>query len=215
MQTLIRPGQSLAQMSRCLLLSAEATLQIAGFSGEESTVTDALLGRLTGFRGRSVVFSEYVGLLSHVAAALLAAGREAYVVSGTTPPKDRVASLTAWCSSPGAVLLGTKVLEVGLNLQAAGQLFSLGSSWNPAREIQRVGRIRRIGSEFATVNHTYLLADLKLERTRWKATDANMETGERNHGPRAGIAEPHLLTGPPRRYGQVSWPKSLSEVVPD
>lgn len=152
--------------------------QIAGFSGEESAVTDALVDRLQEAHGRIVVFAEYIPLLGHVASALRKAGGEAYVVYGDTPRKERVESLAAWHGSNDAVLLGSKVLEVGVNLQASGHLFSLGASWNPAREIQREGRIRRIGSVFDTVRHTYLLADLKLERTRWRTTQKKAESGE-------------------------------------
>ena len=65
------------------------------------------------------------------------------------------------------VLLGTRVLERGLNLQHARLLVSLDSSYNPAREAQREGRICRIGSPHATYEHVTFLGDTPTTREKW------------------------------------------------
>lgn len=65
------------------------------------------------------------------------------------------------------VLLGSRVLERGLNIQCASALYTLGSSWNPGREAQREGRIRRIGSPHATYEHVTFLMDHPHERRKW------------------------------------------------
>ena len=66
------------------------------------------------------------------------------------------------------VLLGSKILERGLNLQEVRVLISLDPSYNPAREVQREGRIRRIGSPHDTYEHLTLLPDTPDARAKWK-----------------------------------------------
>lgn len=58
------------------------------------------------------------------------------------------------------VLVGSRVIERGLNLQHARVLISLVQSYNPAREHQREGRIRRIGSPHETYEHLVLEPDV-------------------------------------------------------
>ena len=75
------------------------------------------------------------------------------------------------------VLLGTDVLGSGLNLQHARVMLSLGSSYNPGKEVQREGRIRRLGSPHATYEHITFLNDCEHERNKLtellrKAADA-------------------------------------------
>ena len=64
------------------------------------------------------------------------------------------------------MLIGSKVLERGLNLQHCRVLLSLDSSWNPAREAQRTGRICRIGSPHASVEHVTFLGDTPVTRRK-------------------------------------------------
>lgn len=151
---------------------------IAGFDGNESAVTEVLLPLLAARSGQAVVFCEYRKLVGHVASSCRAAGIETYVLLGQMKASERQQSLASWRASDLGVLVGTEVLELGLNLQTAPDLFSLGSSWNSAREIQREGRIRRIGSPFGTVRHTYLVADLQGERARWKVMQKKMADGD-------------------------------------
>ncbi|MER7071023.1 DEAD/DEAH box helicase [Terrabacter sp. NPDC000476] len=63
-----------------------------------------------------------------------------------------------------SVLVGTKVLEHGLNLQFANVLVSVCVSYNPGREAQREGRLRRIGSPNATFRHLAFLPDTQQVR---------------------------------------------------
>ncbi len=76
------------------------------------------------------------------------------------------------------VLLGSSVLERGLNLQLASALLSLGCSWNPGREAQREGRIRRIGSPHATYTHVTFLIDHRHDRERWNEVFRKRSDGE-------------------------------------
>lgn len=70
------------------------------------------------------------------------------------------------------VLLGTDVFGSGLNLQHARVMLSLGSSYNPGKEMQREGRIRRLGSPHATYEHITFLNDFDHERNKAKVLRA-------------------------------------------
>lgn len=89
-------------------------------------------------------------------------------ISGSTSAKARTAALAAFQHDPEVMfLLGTDVLQSGLNLQFCRRLWSLDSTWNPASEAQREGRIRRYGSPHDTFEHVTFLPDVPLVRDKW------------------------------------------------
>jgi hypothetical protein len=83
------------------------------------------------------------------------------------------------------VLLGSRVLERGLNLQHCRLLISLDPSWNPARERQREGRIRRIGSQHPTYEHIVLLPDTALTGIKMSKLARKANTAAAVEGPAA------------------------------
>ncbi len=85
------------------------------------------------------------------------------------PKAGRAGAVVRFREDPTVrVLLGTRVLERGIDgLQHAAVLLTLGSSFNPAREDQRVGRLRRPGSPHALVRHVTFLAETDHERRKW------------------------------------------------
>jgi SNF2 family DNA or RNA helicase len=89
-------------------------------------------------------------------------------IEGKITPKKRRELLEQFETDPDVrVLLGSSVLERGLNLQSASALLSLGCSWNPAREAQREGRVCRIGSRHATYEHLTFMLDHGHDRDKW------------------------------------------------
>lgn len=129
-----------------------------------------------------LVYAENLDHLD-VMGKLLARRGIGYVrIEGKVPEAQRRAALDRFESdSKVRVLLGSSVLERGLNLQLASALLSLGCSWNPGREAQREGRIRRIGSPHSTYTHVTFLVDHKHDRKRWdeifrKRSDADAIT---------------------------------------
>jgi superfamily II DNA or RNA helicase len=90
-------------------------------------------------------------------------------IDGGSNQSRRRDTITAFHETPVRVLLGTKVLERGLDgLQHCRVLISLGNTFNPAREAQRVGRIRRVGSPHASVEHHVFLTSTQHEIEKWK-----------------------------------------------
>ena len=63
-------------------------------------------------------------------------------IDGSRSQVQRAAAAEAFQNHPNVlVLLGTRVLERGIDgLQHCGVLLSLGPTFNPAREEQRIGR---------------------------------------------------------------------------
>lgn len=87
---------------------------------------------------------------------------------GMTEPQ-RVKSLESFKDPDGAlVLLGTSALERGLNLQHCRVLVTVMSRHNPAREVQREGRIRRFGSPHDTYVHMTFNPDTQDYRQHWE-----------------------------------------------
>ncbi|MGY1705520.1 helicase-related protein [Geodermatophilus sp. SYSU D00697] len=91
---------------------------------------------------------------------------------GSTGKSDRPSLVQDFRDDPNLhVLLGSKVVERGLNLQFAGHLVSVGVPDNPARLQQQIGRIVRHGSPFAEVHHWVVLSDCDLDRAALKRVE--------------------------------------------
>lgn len=115
-----------------------------------------------------IIWAERLPHLSIMGNLLDAAGIEWIRLDGDVPKADRESVVEIFRDDPDCrVLLGSDVLERGLNLQFAPVLLSLGSTFNPANELQREGRIRRMGSPFGEVQHVYFFLDDPHERRKW------------------------------------------------
>lgn len=137
-------------------LRQKAALSTAG----ESVLVDECVRLLstTYTAGKVVVYAENLGMLDLLEDAFTRAGISHVRIEGSVKPRDRESALGDFRTTNGPrVLFGSKVLERGLNLQVSSVLISLDSTYNPAREIQREGRIRRIGSPHDVVKHVTLL----------------------------------------------------------
>ena len=66
------------------------------------------------------------------------------------------------------VILGTTALEMSLNLQCARFLIFYDSLYNPSRNLQIVGRIRRLGSVHGTCIAVTMLTRDTLEEGMWE-----------------------------------------------
>jgi SNF2 family DNA or RNA helicase len=135
-----------------------------------SAVAEAAVQRVEALPhgSKTVLYAFRLDVLD-IAAGLLTAANVPWVrIDGKFKKGEQEAALRAFRDDPHVrVLLGSKVLERGLNLQQADLLLSMGTSWNPAAEAQRVGRLRRIGSPHAQVRHVSLLTDTPHDRPKW------------------------------------------------
>jgi SNF2 family DNA or RNA helicase len=162
--------------------AAERDPSMRGFHAMQSAglgmpLVDELIAELS-CRGdeQAVVYTETLDMLSLVGQALDGAGIAHARIEGATAGEDRDAAVAAHRGGDVRVLLGSRVLERGLNLQHCRFLASVDSSWNPARENQRQGRICRIGSPHETYEHLVISPDTKLFRSKFKARDRKLDT---------------------------------------
>lgn len=135
--------------------------------GSSSLVDAATAAVVENARGglKVVIFAEHLDILADLEGRLTDAAIGHVALRGESTKDERSDAVDVFRTDPGTpVLLGTKVLEHGLNLQFAQVLISVGQTYNPARERQREGRLCRIGSPNATYRHSVFLPDT--EQTR-------------------------------------------------
>jgi SNF2 family DNA or RNA helicase len=148
--------------------------QIARQTDGSSALVDALMNALHYEFGNEkvIVYCETLPVLAQVSERLEACGIGYVSVEGKVLPKVRGNLLATFRDDPSTrVLVGSRVLELGLNIQHCRVLISLDSSDNPQRESQREGRIRRIGSPHETYVHITLLPDTSTSVRRAESLD--------------------------------------------
>jgi SNF2 family DNA or RNA helicase len=142
-----------------------------------SPLVDALFVELhKRHREQVVVYCEMLFMLDLVEEQLRERGITFARVEGKMKEAERSEAVERFRSGEARILLGSRVLERGLNLQQCRTLISLDVSWNPARERQREGRLRRIGSAFEVVEHVMILPDTPLASAK-RATLASKTAG--------------------------------------
>jgi hypothetical protein len=122
---------------------------------------------------KAIAYAHHHEDLDTLAELLGAAGISFVRIDGRLTDVKRKESLDAFRGDPAVrVLLGSSVLERGLNLQNARVLLNLDSSWNPAREQQRLGRICRIGSPHESVESVTFRGDTAQGQTKVDRLDS-------------------------------------------
>jgi superfamily II DNA or RNA helicase len=153
--------------------------QIARQADGCSALVDALMEALVEIiDDKVIVYTESLVVLELVCERLTEAGIGHVSIEGKVDPSVRMKLIRSFeHDSNIRVLVGSRVLELGLNLQFCRVLISLDSSDNPQRENQREGRICRIGSLHDTYQHLLLMpytptAVLKVKNLQRKSRDA-------------------------------------------
>ena len=114
-------------------------------SAKLETLLD-LIHNLREGRHRALVFSQFVGHLRKVRAALDAQGVSYQYLDGSTPAPEREKRVAAFQAGAGDLfLISLKAGGFGLNLTAADYVIHLDPWWNPAVEDQASDRAHRIG----------------------------------------------------------------------
>ncbi|MGD0104640.1 MAG: DEAD/DEAH box helicase [Rhodopila sp.] len=124
-----------------------------------------LVEELIRNRHRALVFSQFVGHLELVRAALDAAGVRYEYLDGSTPSAERekrVASFQA--GGADLFLISLRAGGTGLNLTAADYVVHLDPWWNPAVEDQASDRAHRIGQERPVTIYRLIMQDSIEER---------------------------------------------------
>jgi superfamily II DNA or RNA helicase len=105
-----------------------------------------LIDDLLRNRHKALVFSQFLGHLEKVQAALDARGVRYQYLDGSVPARRRAERVAAFQAGEGDLfLISLKAGGTGLNLTAADYVIHLDPWWNPAVEDQASDRAHRIG----------------------------------------------------------------------
>ncbi|HYZ63607.1 MAG TPA: DEAD/DEAH box helicase, partial [Acetobacteraceae bacterium] len=116
-------------------------------------------------RHRALVFSQFVGHLALVRAALDARGIRYEYLDGSTPVAERERCVAAFQTGSAALfLISLRAGGTGLNLTAADYVVHLDPWWNPAVEDQASDRAHRIGQERPVTIYRLIMQDSIEER---------------------------------------------------
>jgi len=116
-------------------------------------------------RHRALVFSQFVGHLGLVRAALDARGIRYEYLDGSTPSAERERRVAAFQAGGAELfLISLRAGGTGLNLTAADYVVHLDPWWNPAVEDQASDRAHRIGQERPVTIYRLIMQDSIEER---------------------------------------------------
>ena len=93
---------------------------------------------------KTLIFCQFRGEMNHIQKNM---ERPVFRIDGSVPKEERVKQIDGFKkAAPGAVfIIQIKAGGQGLNLQEATRVYITGPSWNPATELQAVGRSHRTG----------------------------------------------------------------------
>ncbi|HUR73246.1 MAG TPA: DEAD/DEAH box helicase [Sporichthya sp.] len=156
------------EILRSLTLLRQLSLH-PGLAEEEhrevpSAKIDALLQHVDAVAGtghRTLVFSQFTGLLDLIQARLEDAGVDFARLDGSTRRRGEVIAAFKTGTAP-VFLISLKAGGFGLNLTEADYVFLMDPWWNPATEMQAVDRTHRIG-QTRTVLVYRLIAEHTIE----------------------------------------------------
>ncbi len=172
---------------------------LAAGSGVPSAKLDAFLelaAELREGRHRALVFSQFVGHLERIRAALDAEGVPYQYLDGATPAREREKRVAAFQAGQGEMfLISLKAGGFGLNLTAADYVIHLDPWWNPAVEDQASDRAHRIGQLRPVTIYRLIVKDsieegiVALHRHKRDLADALLEGADSS----ARLSEEDLL----------------------
>uniref|UniRef100_A0A383WDF9 Uncharacterized protein n=1 Tax=Tetradesmus obliquus TaxID=3088 RepID=A0A383WDF9_TETOB len=128
---------------------------------------------------KSVVFSQFTGMLDLIAGALSAEGIPFVRVDGKSSAKARKEAIQAFAGnaegSPRVFLASLKAAGQGTNLTAGSHVHMMDPWWNPAVEDQAMDRVHRLGQTRAVQVWRYValgtieerMLELQLPAAQW------------------------------------------------
>jgi len=162
-----RKIQILAEITRLRRACCNPALidAAAGVSSGKLATFMELVEDLIRNRHKALVFSQFVGHLELVRAALDARGIKYEYLDGSTPSAERQRSVAAFqAGSADLFLISLRAGGTGLNLTAADYVVHLDPWWNPAVEDQASDRAHRIGQERPVTIYRLIMQDSIEER---------------------------------------------------
>ena len=96
---------------------------------------------------KSLIFSQFVGEMDIVHEMCAQAGITVFRIDGSVSKEDRIKQIKNFrgCTTQCVFIIQIKAGGQGLNLQEATRVYITSPSWNPATELQAIGRAHRTG----------------------------------------------------------------------
>lgn len=114
---------------------------------------------------KSLVFSQFVGEMDVVHEMATQSGIKVFRIDGSVSKEARTEQINTFkqCTAHCVFLIQIKAGGQGLNLQEATRVYITSPSWNPATELQAIGRAHRTGqSQKVTVRKIVYAGEDKL-----------------------------------------------------
>jgi SNF2 family DNA or RNA helicase len=114
---------------------------------------------------KALVFCQFIGEMDEIQQRLADVGTRTFRIDGGVSKEQREERIAAFKKdAPGAVfLIQIKAGGVGLNLQDATRVYITSPAWNPATELQAIGRAHRTGqTQKVTVRRLIYVGDEEL-----------------------------------------------------
>lgn len=111
---------------------------------------------------KSLIFTQFTGETDRIQELLVDVGVPVFRLDGNVDTAERVARIEAFKkAAPNAVfLIQIRAGGVGLNLQEASRVYITAPAWNPATELQAIGRSHRTGQTKPVVVKKLIYKDL-------------------------------------------------------
>lgn len=126
---------------------------------QSSRKVEALLQTIHQFKGKFVIFTEFLNTLSYLQEILEKRGIATRVFHGGMNLSQRVEAIRE-VEEEAQVLISTQAGGEGLNLQFCHQMINYDLPWNPMMVEQRIGRLHRLGQ-----NQEVLIFNLSTNNT--------------------------------------------------
>jgi SNF2 family DNA or RNA helicase len=137
---------------------------------------------------KSLVFSQWTGLLDRVEPRLKALGIDWVRLDGSTRDRQKVIDQFQDPDGPPVFLLSLKAGGTGLNLTAADYVVHLDPWWNPAVEQQATDRAHRIGQDKPVVS-VRLIAERTVEERVLALQEAKRDLADAALGKDGGFVK--------------------------
>lgn len=111
---------------------------------------------------KSLVFTQFTGETDRIQELLVGRGVPVFRLDGNVDTNERVERIAAFKhAAPNAVfLIQIRAGGVGLNLQEASRVYITAPAWNPATELQAIGRSHRTGQSRPVIVRKLLYKDI-------------------------------------------------------
>lgn len=142
---------------------------VKGDSKAESAKLNALLDLLEPLmeEGHKVlVFSQFVGMIELIQAAIAAREWHHFVLTGETEERGELVADFQTCEGSAVFLISLRAGGFGLNLTAASYVVLYDPWWNPAVENQAIDRTHRIGQTNRVVAYRLIIKESIEEKIR-------------------------------------------------